>query len=127
MNAKSFRYFTRYLSSRPSDLKEEESRITFVTDGCSVEELEKIQDLVGGNLEVREHFVSEEEEDILFKEVEPYLKRQKYQYDHWDDVSVTTRNLCLLELVRWYPHAQRVIPFYVHSPPHPHVTVHEQR
>ena len=100
MNAKSFRYFTRYLSSRPSDLKEEESRITFVTDGCSVEELEKIQDLVGGNLEVREHFVSEEEEDILFKEVEPYLKRQKYQYDHWDDVSVTTRNLCLLELIR---------------------------
>lgn len=53
-----------------------------------MEELENVQDLVDGNLEVRENFISEEEESLLLKEVEPYLKRQKYQYDHWDDVSV---------------------------------------
>lgn len=88
INAKSFRYFRRYLSSKVYDLKEEESRISFTTDGCSIEELEKVQDLVGGNLEIREDFVSEQEQGILVKEVEPYLKRQKYQYDHWDDVSV---------------------------------------
>ena len=90
INAKSFRYFTRYLSSRASNLREEKSRISFITDGCSIEELEKVQDFVSGNLEIREDFISEEEEDKLCKEVEPYLKRQKYQYDHWDDVSVLT-------------------------------------
>ena len=87
INAKSFRYFTRYLSSRATDLREEESRISFITDGCSVEELENVQDLVDRNLEVRDDFITEEEESLLVKEVEPYLKRQKYQYDHWDDVS----------------------------------------
>ena len=90
LNAKSLRYLTRYLSSRAPVLREEEARISFITDGCSIEELEKVQDLVSGNLEIRENFVSEEEEGLLLKEVEPYLKRQKYQYDHWDDVSVIT-------------------------------------
>ena len=52
-----------------------------------MEELENVQDLMDGNLEVRENFISEEEESLLLREVEPYLKRQKYQYDHWDDVS----------------------------------------
>lgn len=82
------RYFSRYLSSRASNLTEKESRISFITDSCSVEERENVQDLVDGNLEVREDFISEQEESLLLKEVEPYLKRQKYQYDHWDDVSV---------------------------------------
>ncbi|EDO38222.1 predicted protein, partial [Nematostella vectensis] len=45
---------------------------------------EKLQDLVSGNLEVCEDFISAEEENLLLKEIEPYLKRQKYQYDHWD-------------------------------------------
>ena len=90
LNAKSLRYLTRYLSSRAPVLREEEAKISFITDGCSIEELEKVQDLVSGNLEIRENFVSEEEEGLLLKEVEPYLKRQKYQYDHWDDVSIIT-------------------------------------
>ena len=90
LNAKSLRYLTRYLSSRAPVLREEEARISFITDGCSIEELEKVQNLVSGNLEIRENFVSEEEEGLLLKEVEPYLKRQKYQYDHWDDVSIIT-------------------------------------
>ena len=53
-----------------------------------MEELANVQDLVDGNLEVREDFITEEEESFLLKEVEPYLKRQKYHFDHWDDVSV---------------------------------------
>lgn len=97
LNAKSVRYFTRYLSSRASNLRgEEESRISVITDGCSVEELENVQDLVDGNLEVRDDFISKEEESLLLKEVEPYLKRQKYQYDHWDDVSTLAVWICLL-------------------------------
>lgn len=31
-------------------------------------------------------FISVEEEQSLFNEVEPHLKRQTYEKDHWDDV-----------------------------------------
>ena len=55
-----------------------------------------VQDFVVGNLEVCEHFISEEEETLLLKEIEPYLKRQKYQYDHWDNVSFTTESQVIL-------------------------------
>lgn len=61
-----------------------------------MEELENVQDLVDGNLEVRDDFISKEEESLLLKEVEPYLKRQKYQYDHWDDVSTLALQIYLL-------------------------------
>ena len=94
IHVKSFRYFTRYLSSKASDFRVERDRVSFITEGCSIEELEKVQDLVVGNLEICEEFVSEEEEGLLLKEVEPYLKRQKYQYDHWDDVSRKCTSQC---------------------------------
>ena len=32
-------------------------------------------------------FITTEEEESLFKEVEPHLKRQVYEKDHWDEVS----------------------------------------
>ncbi|XP_074611468.1 alpha-ketoglutarate-dependent dioxygenase alkB homolog 7, mitochondrial-like [Acropora palmata] len=85
IQGKFLRYFTRYLSAKASDRREERSKILFITEGCSTEELEKVQDLVLGNVEICEDFVSEDEEGVLLKEVEPYLKRQKYQFDHWDD------------------------------------------
>lgn len=31
-------------------------------------------------------FVSEKEEDILLQEVDPYMKRLRYEYSHWDNV-----------------------------------------
>ena len=61
--------------------------VSFLTNDCTIEELETVQDMVTGNLEVHENFISEEEEDRLIKETEPYLKTQKYQFDHWDGVS----------------------------------------
>ncbi|XP_012273262.1 alpha-ketoglutarate-dependent dioxygenase alkB homolog 7, mitochondrial [Orussus abietinus] len=30
-------------------------------------------------------FISPEEEESLFQEVEPYMKRLRYEFDHWDD------------------------------------------
>lgn len=39
---------------------------------------------------VYKDFITEEEEKSLFDEVEPYLKRLKYEENHWDDVSVFT-------------------------------------
>lgn len=63
-------------------------KVSFLTSDCTIEEFEAVQDLVVGNLEVHENFVSEEEENKLLNEVEPYLARQVYQYDHWDGVSI---------------------------------------
>lgn len=40
---------------------------------------------IGESLRVYQNFISEEEEKSLFDEVEPYLKRMKYQMSHWDD------------------------------------------
>lgn len=40
-----------------------------------------------GLVEVRQNFISEEEENALFKEVEPGLRKKRYEFDHWDDVS----------------------------------------
>jgi len=45
---------------------------------------------VSESLFVYEDFISEDEERSLFDEVEPYLKRLKYEHDHWDDVSIFT-------------------------------------
>lgn len=39
---------------------------------------------------VEENFLSEKEEMQLFNEVEPYMKRLLYEFDHWDDVCMTT-------------------------------------
>lgn len=43
--------------------------------------------VVRGHVEVRQNFISEEEEDALFKEVETGLRKKRYEFDHWDDVS----------------------------------------
>jgi hypothetical protein len=32
-------------------------------------------------------FLNEEEERSLHEEVEPYMRRLRYEFDHWDDVS----------------------------------------
>lgn len=34
---------------------------------------------------VYDDFISDEEEQILFQEVEPKLKKLRYEHDHWDD------------------------------------------
>lgn len=40
---------------------------------------------VSESFHVYEDFISEDEERSLVTEVEPYLKRLKYEHDHWDD------------------------------------------
>lgn len=34
-----------------------------------------------------EDFLTPNEEKTMFDEVEPYMKRLRYEFDHWDDVS----------------------------------------
>ena len=42
---------------------------------------------LGSKVEVRTAFISEEEEGALLRELEPGLKKKRYEFDHWDDVS----------------------------------------
>lgn len=51
---------------------------------CKDDELKQIfeKDLI-----IKEDFISEEEEASLLNEIEPYMKRLRYEYDHWDEVS----------------------------------------
>lgn len=43
---------------------------------------------LGSQVEVRTAFISEEEEQALLRELEPGLKKKRYEFDHWDDVGV---------------------------------------
>lgn len=42
---------------------------------------------IGSSFSVSKDFITEEEEATLMKELEPHLKRMKYEFNHWDDVS----------------------------------------
>ncbi|XP_018344452.1 PREDICTED: alpha-ketoglutarate-dependent dioxygenase alkB homolog 7, mitochondrial isoform X2 [Trachymyrmex septentrionalis] len=37
------------------------------------------------SMKVLPNFISEEEEDILIQEVDPYMKRLRYEFSHWDN------------------------------------------
>lgn len=45
--------------------------------------------VISADLQVYVDFVSEEEERSLLDEVEPHLKRLKYEENHWDDVGLS--------------------------------------
>ncbi|XP_040012129.1 alpha-ketoglutarate-dependent dioxygenase alkB homolog 7, mitochondrial [Xiphias gladius] len=40
---------------------------------------------LGSQVEVRAAFISEEEEGALLRELEPGLRKKRYEFDHWDD------------------------------------------
>lgn len=42
---------------------------------------------LGAQVEVRTSFITEEEEAAFLQELEPGLKKKRYEFDHWDDVS----------------------------------------
>ncbi|XP_072024484.1 alpha-ketoglutarate-dependent dioxygenase alkB homolog 7, mitochondrial-like isoform X2 [Amphiura filiformis] len=43
------------------------------------------EDVVTKNFKVIKNFINEEEEKSMLKEAETYLKRLRYEYDHWDN------------------------------------------
>uniref|UniRef100_A0A182P6V0 Alpha-ketoglutarate-dependent dioxygenase AlkB-like domain-containing protein n=1 Tax=Anopheles epiroticus TaxID=199890 RepID=A0A182P6V0_9DIPT len=57
------------------------------------------------DMRVLERFVGEAEEQSLLDEIEPYLKRLRYEFDHWDDAIHGYRET---ERKHWYP-ANRAI------------------
>lgn len=53
---------------------------------------------LGLQVEVRTGFITEEEEGALLRELEPGLKKKRYEFDHWDDAIHGYRET---ERVRW--------------------------
>lgn len=48
-------------------------------------------------MKVFPNFISEKEEDILIQEVDPYMKRLRYEFSHWDNVSkLILIDICIL-------------------------------
>ncbi|XP_059203674.1 alpha-ketoglutarate-dependent dioxygenase alkB homolog 7, mitochondrial [Centropristis striata] len=41
--------------------------------------------IVGSQVEVRTAFITEEEEGAFLRELEPGLRKKRYEFDHWDD------------------------------------------
>lgn len=41
---------------------------------------------LGSQVEVRTGFITEEEEAAFLQELEPGLKKKRYEFEHWDDV-----------------------------------------
>lgn len=44
---------------------------------------------LASTMTIHNDFISEAEEQSLIDEVEPYMSNLKYEFDHWDDVSLS--------------------------------------
>lgn len=40
------------------------------------------------DMQVYPDFITEKEENALLQELEPVLRRMRYEFDHWDNVSI---------------------------------------
>lgn len=72
---KAFRYSTIKNINSNSDIRE-------LNDNTIKDWRVKLYD----TMKVLPNFISEKEEDILVQEVDPYMKRLRYEYSHWDNV-----------------------------------------
>lgn len=72
----------RILQCRQRRLSSASSGLPLIV-GSSPELVQRL----GSQVEVRPAFITEEEEAALLEELEPGLKKKRYEFDHWDDVS----------------------------------------
>ncbi|KAM3598740.1 uncharacterized protein V6R79_021983 [Siganus canaliculatus] len=70
--------------------------------GSSQELVEKLR----SHVEVRVGFITDEEEAAFLTELEPGLKKKRYEFDHWDDAIHGYRET---ERVRWGPMCEEVL------------------
>ena len=48
---------------------------------------EEVAKIMSKNMIVKYDFLSEAEENCLLNEIEPYMKKLRYEFDHWDNVN----------------------------------------
>ncbi|GLD66700.1 alpha-ketoglutarate-dependent dioxygenase alkB homolog 7, mitochondrial [Lates japonicus] len=61
---------------------------------------------LGSQVEVRTAFITEEEEGAFLRELEPGLKKKRYEFDHWDDAIHGYRET---ERLRWGAACEEVL------------------
>lgn len=49
------------------------------------DEFQNWKEKLHSTMNIHENFISKEEEISLLNEIEPYMKRLRYEYDHWDN------------------------------------------
>ncbi|GFR57786.1 alpha-ketoglutarate-dependent dioxygenase alkB homolog 7, mitochondrial-like Protein [Elysia marginata] len=83
------------------------------------------REILANDMIVKTDFISEREEELLFKEVEKYMRRLRYEFDHWDNAIHGYRetekrewneeNTQILERVKSLAFTSEVAPLaYVH-------------
>lgn len=55
---------------------------------------------------IQRDFITQEEEHEIMKEIDPYLQRLKYEFDHWDDAIQGFRET---ERRHWYPDNKKIL------------------
>lgn len=86
---------TAYRWSACPAVRRYESRQSNVSGKSLVEcEDSELKSILEKDLILIEDFISPEEETSLLNEIEPYMKKLRYEYDHWDDVNKTFLGVC---------------------------------
>ncbi|XP_049879351.1 alpha-ketoglutarate-dependent dioxygenase alkB homolog 7, mitochondrial [Pectinophora gossypiella] len=86
-------------------IKEETSLVEISPSWGDAPEHAALRAAVLRDLHVTRDFVTEEEEAALMAELEPTLKRMRYEYDHWDNAIHGFRET---ERSSWQPHNEAV-------------------
>lgn len=55
------------------------------TKESNPDEFKNWREKLNSTMNIYENFISEKEENSLLGEIEPYMERLRYEYDHWDD------------------------------------------
>lgn len=66
----------------------------------------ELETRLGSQVEVKTAFITEEEEEAFLLELEPGLKKKRYEFDHWDDAIHGYRET---ERARWGPACEEVL------------------
>lgn len=82
-----FKFITsKYLTSKPQHFSVIVLKEKFSTDARETQSSEWLAQLTT-TMKIFPDFITEKEEESLFDEVEPYMKKLRYEFSHWDDVS----------------------------------------
>ena len=93
-------HYCPLLSTRPLTTGRVEELMNFhQNEQCTADEFDNFRQLVLKDFIVVKDFISENEENLLLREVEKALKRLRYEYDHWDGVRVTSFSILFCPLL----------------------------
>ena len=74
-----FYFFCKNNSIKANDSVENDAHLIFCTD-------KDLFKMMKSSMTIKENFLSESEEKSLFNEIEPFMKKKRYEFDHWDNV-----------------------------------------